>query len=141
MEWKLNQVGVVVKDLDKAIEYYSSVFGIGPFRKREALVTKAEVRGKPCQLPLKLAFARLGDISLELIQAEPGENIYWEFLQSKGEGLHHLGFYVPDMNAELGPLKEKGVQVLQSGVTERGGFAYLDSTAFGGSILELIQRA
>jgi catechol 2,3-dioxygenase-like lactoylglutathione lyase family enzyme len=141
MEWKLRQVGVVVKDLDKAIEYYSSVFGIEPFRKTEVLLPKAEVRGKPCQLPLKLAFARLGEISLELIQAEPGENIYWEFLQSKGEGLHHLGFYVEDLNTELAPLKAKGVQVLQSGVTDGGGFAYLDSTAFGGSILELIQRA
>ena len=35
MGWKLAQVGVVVKDMDKAIEFYSSTFGFGPFEIME----------------------------------------------------------------------------------------------------------
>lgn len=140
MEWKLTQVAVVVRDMDKAIEYYSSVFGLGPFRKMEVPLTHAEVRGQPCRLTLKLAFARLGEVQLELIQAEPGENIYWEFLQKHGEGLHHLGFDVENLEAELARFKEKGIAVLQSGRTDGVSFAYLDSTQHGGTILELIQR-
>lgn len=141
MEWKLSQAAVVVRDLDRAIEGYSSVLGIGPFRRYEVWLPKAEVRGKPCELRLKLALARLGEVSLELIQGEPGENIYWEFLQKQGEGLHHLGFDVKDLEAELGWLREKGIGVLQRGQGERVRFAYLDSTGIGGTILELIQRS
>ena len=140
MEWKLNQVCVVVKDLDEAIDYYSSTFGIGPFRKWEGPLEWAEVHGKPADLSLKVAMGRLGDIRFELIQAEPGNNIYWEFFQKHGEGLHHLGFLTKDIEAELGLLKEKGIGVLQRGGTKRGGFAYLDTTRVGGAILELIQR-
>ncbi len=140
MDWKLNQVCVVVKDIDEAIEYYSSVFGIGPFRKWEGPLEWAEVHGEPCDLSLKIAMGRLGDIAFELIQAEPGNNIYWEFFQKHGEGLHHLGFYVDDPEAEMAPLKEKGVEVLQRGGTQRGGFIYMDSTRVGGAILELIKR-
>jgi len=77
MELKLTHVGIVVKDIDKAIDYYRSVFGIGPFRKMEIPVTKGELRGKPYHPTLKLAFAPLGDFQLELMKAEPGKNIYW----------------------------------------------------------------
>jgi methylmalonyl-CoA/ethylmalonyl-CoA epimerase len=142
MDWKLTHVGVVVKDMDKAIEYYRSIFGVGPFRKMEIPVTEGEVRGIPCQATLKLAFARLGEVQLELMQAEPGENIYWEFFQKHGEGLHHLGFDIKeeDSGEELARLKNMGIGVLQKGRTDGIGFVYLDSAHIGGTILELILR-
>lgn len=135
MEWKLNQVCVVVRDVDKTIEQYTSVFGIGPFRRYEVPLKRGEA-----QPTLKVAMARLGEVQLELIQAEPGENIYWEFFQKHGEGLHHLGFDVKDMEAELRWLKEKGVGVLRSGKGGKISFAYLDTAHLTGTILELLQR-
>ena len=142
MEWKLTHVGVVVKDRDKAIDYYQSVFGMGPFQKMEVPVTQGEFRGTPCQHTLKLAFARLGEVQLELMQAEPGENTYWEFFRKHGEGLHHLGFDVKeeDAVAQLARLKEMGIGVLQKGRTNAVGFVYLDSGQVGGTILEFILR-
>ena len=140
MQWKLTQVAVVVRDMDRAIENYTNLLGIGPFRKMEIPLTRAEVRGRPVPLTLKLAMARLGDITLELVQAEPGDNIYWEFLQQHGEAMHHLGFDVADLEAELARLGEKGIGVLQRGRTDGVSFAYLDTVALGGAIVELIQR-
>jgi methylmalonyl-CoA/ethylmalonyl-CoA epimerase len=136
MEWKFCQVGIVVKDIDKAISYFSSVFGIGGFQKLEAPQLEVEIRGKPCKIDVKVALAPLGDSQLELIQAEPGENIYWEFYQKHGEGLHHLGFEVKNLDAEVSQFKEKGVKVLMGGKV----FAYLDSTQMGGVIFELLRQ-
>ena len=140
MEWRLSQVCIVVKNMDKAIEYYSSVFGFGPFHKMKLPQLRVEVRGELRTLDVSLALARLGDLWLELIQANRGENIYWEFFHKHGEGLHHIGFDVSNIEVELSRAREKGVEVLMSGKVGKVSFAYLDSTQRGGVIMELIQR-
>jgi methylmalonyl-CoA epimerase len=140
MEWKFSQVGIVVRDLDKAIDYYSSVFGFGRFHKLEFPQLKVEIRGKPTKIDVKAALVSVGNFQLELIQAEPGESIYWEFFQNHGEGLHHLGFDVKDMETELAKIKEKGIGVLMYGRVGAGGFVYLEPTKPGGVIMEILQR-
>ena len=141
MKWKLAQVGIVVKDMEKAIAFYSSNMGVAPFRILNLKDLSVEVRGKPCMSNVTAAFASFEDFQLELIQAEPGENnIYWEFYKKHGEGLHHLGFSVDDLDAELAEAKERGIQVLMWGRVGKGGFAYLDTSQSGGVILELIEQ-
>ncbi|GAI10437.1 unnamed protein product, partial [marine sediment metagenome] len=58
----VEQVGIVVKDIDRAIEYYSSTFGWGPFQVMELEMKGATHRGKKGDCTLKLAFARSGQI-------------------------------------------------------------------------------
>jgi catechol 2,3-dioxygenase-like lactoylglutathione lyase family enzyme len=140
MAWKLDQLGIVVDDLDKALEFYSRVFGPGLFEKMEFKDLDVEVRGEPAKLSVTVALARVGDIQVELIQAEPGENIYWEFVEKHGEGLHHLAFAVPDVGAEVAKAKEKGIPVLMYGKIDAGDFAYLDAKEPGSVITEIYQR-
>lgn len=134
------QVGVVVKDIDKTIEYLSSL-GIGPFKPlhRPPMVER-KVRGKLADYKLKIALAQLGQLELELIQPVEGECVQKEFLENKGEGIHHLGIYVDDLNKEVAELGKHGVKVIQSGRRATGdGFAYLGTSAIGGITIELIQ--
>jgi methylmalonyl-CoA/ethylmalonyl-CoA epimerase len=60
--------------------------------------------------------------------------------KKRGEGLHHLGFFVEDIEKELARLEKRGVKVLERGtvlgVVE---FAYLDTEKSLGVVLELIQ--
>ncbi|MCW3992672.1 MAG: VOC family protein, partial [Candidatus Bathyarchaeota archaeon] len=76
----VRQVGVVVRNVDEAVEYYSSNFGVGPFRivirERKSVI----VHGEPADYKVKLAFADLGQIQLELIEVLEGETIHTEFL-------------------------------------------------------------
>ena len=139
---EINQVCVVVKDLQKSMEYYWSTFGIGPFiiyTYEPPFVTDMEIRGKPKDYRMKIAFAQMGAIQLELIQPL-GESIYTEFLNEKGEGIHHIGCYVDDLNEAVTILEKQGISVLQSGKRPGGGYAYMDTEETLGAIFELIRR-
>ncbi|MBI4289455.1 MAG: VOC family protein [Chloroflexi bacterium] len=135
-----DQVGVVVRDMGKAIKYYSETLGIGPFVVRDFHLPEGLMKGKKVSVDMKLAFASLGAVQFELIEAPPGDNIYREFLEANGEGLHHIGFSVDNLDDRVAELRKRGVGVLFSGKTERASFAYLEPGETGGVIFELIQR-
>lgn len=141
---RLFQIGVVVRDIDEAVDYYSSTFGLGPFRTMVVERHGAIVRGKPADYKVKLAFAQMGDIEFELVQILEGETIQSEFLRKKGEGLHHIAFIVDDLEAEIAKWGKKGIRVLQRSkppaTPVEGGYAYMDTEKTGGVIFELVQR-
>jgi methylmalonyl-CoA/ethylmalonyl-CoA epimerase len=100
-------------------------------------------RGKPQEYRMRLALAQAGSMVIELIQPLSGNNIYVEHLDRKGEGLHHVGVFVPSFDRAVAEAQQQGFSVLQSGrgygKLGDGGFAYLDTEATLGLILELIE--
>jgi hypothetical protein len=77
---------------------------------------------------------------LELIKPS-GECIYREFLGSKGEGLHYLGFYVNELDEEVAKLAEQGLRPIMESSAAKGKFcAYFAPEETDGIILELIQE-
>jgi len=137
----VQQVCIVVKDIDRAIEYYTSTFGMGPFRISDVDMEGVLLRGKPISTRIKVAFAESGPLQIELIQPVEGKNIYTEFLDSKGEGLHHLAFQVNDLDAMLAKLAKEGIEpTFHKSYPELGiAFAYLNTDRIGGVIFELIE--
>ena len=141
----LGQVGVVVKDLNKAMEYYSAVFGMGPWKIVESDFPAVQVRDKTVPWKLRVALTQLGPVELELMQILAGRSIHSEFLDQGREGLHHLGFFVSSVEEKellTEELSKRGVGIIQSGITplRRVSFAYLDSEKIGGVIFELLHR-
>lgn len=138
---RLEQIGVVVKDLDKTIERLTAL-GLGPFEKRKLPEDNVEFyRGNPFRPndAVSIAFAKLGGLSIELIQPR-GPSPHKEYLDEKGEGVQHLGFIVDNVVEATKRITEKGgVTVLLTSKTKTGGgVAYLDIGA-SGLIVELIQ--
>jgi len=138
---RLAQIGVVVKDLDKTIERLTAL-GLGPFEKRGLPEDNVEFyRGKPFQpnKAVKIAFAQLGGLGLELIQPI-GPSPHKEYLDEKGEGIQHLGFIVDDVIGDTKRITEKGgvTPLLTAKGKNGGGVAYLD-IGVSGLIFELIQ--
>jgi methylmalonyl-CoA/ethylmalonyl-CoA epimerase len=138
----LIHIGVVVKDMDKAVERLT-LLGIGPF-KFFTLPDAAETfRGKPFIPAQRVAIkmAQMGNMVLELLQPLEGESPHREFLEEKGEGVQHLGFIVNDLAKEVGDLTQKGSSILLGSQHKGGGgVAYLDLEV-GGLIVELVQPA
>jgi methylmalonyl-CoA/ethylmalonyl-CoA epimerase len=135
---EVGQIGVVVEDLDRAVAFYETVFGLGPFRIQEAEAPNVWDRGEEKRIKARLGFAMLGQVELELIHILEGDSLHLEFLREHGEGLHHLGFKVKDFQAKLEQAKAMGFEVLQMGPFGRF-YAYLDTRRCGGVIVELIE--
>jgi hypothetical protein len=85
----------------------------------------------------------VGALELELIQPLEGENnAYRQFLDERGEGIHHILFETQDMDGTVSLVKEQGVEVLQNGDGIRPGtrWALLDTQALVGFLVELRHR-
>ena len=135
----ISQVGIVVKDAAKTAEYYSSVFGIGPFDIQEFEMPGVIFDGKPVTAKMRIARAQMGPVEIELIQILEGGEYYTEFIRQKGEGLHHLGIQIDDFDTYdrlLTELDKKGIRPVLSRRGRRQAFAYLHA-AVGGVVLEL----
>ncbi len=138
---KIFQLGIVVKSIEKTVKFYEEVFGIGPFEIREVNFPTATFYGEIAGYRGKRAFATLGPITFELIELIEGKTIQEAFLKEKGEGIHHIGFAVPDLKKIVKEAEAQGLKVTQGFTRQDGsGFAYLDSDQVGGVVFELIQR-
>ncbi|MFC1944596.1 VOC family protein [Chloroflexota bacterium] len=138
----VEQIGIVVNDIDRAIQYYTSVFGLGPFRVREFENKGAIYKGQPSNNRSKVAFARSGSIEIELIQVLDGESPATEFLREKGEGIQHLCFGVDDLEETLAELTKDGINTMYRMSSQEYGtdIAFINSNDVGGVMFELYQR-
>jgi len=142
---KINQVAMVVRDLDAAVRDYWDRLKIGPWAImtfEPPHVRDMTYKGARQDYRMRIAFAMCGDLQLELIQSLDGPNIYEDFLAEHGEGMHHVGVFVPDIGVAIADMEARGYTMTQSGRTGihgDGGFAYFDTDGPLATTLELIQ--
>ncbi len=134
------QLGYVVRDLEKACAFYEAIYGVGPFQViPEVDMDGAILRGTPVETRIKVALAKSDKIEIEFIQPLQGKNLYTEFLEAKGDGIHHLGFLVDDMNGWKARFAARGFEPVFHRDMAVMEFAYFDTSAVGGLMLELLQ--
>ena len=142
---RLDQIGIYVKDLDRTVERYGKIYGIGPWLVLEGEVENCVERGREVEVKGRIAIGYTGRIQLELIQILEGSNFYLDTLGDRDEGLHHLGFAVNNIEERLRAFREAGIDVLNRGTLKQMGltidFAYMDTMEDGGVILEFIQTS
>ena len=107
---RLSHVGIVVRDMDQAMEYYSSVFGLGPFTTEVYDLKSFIFRGHNASARVKAAIAHSGSVFIELVQVLEGETVHTEFLREKGKGLQHVAFLVRNLDETLSELAKSGVE-------------------------------
>jgi methylmalonyl-CoA/ethylmalonyl-CoA epimerase len=135
------QVGVVVRDIDAAKAFYERL-GIGPFEEGPSGHTlERRIYGEPApDASVRGAIAQMGRIEFELLQPVSGKTIQGEFLEEHGEGVVHICAHTDDIERDIEELTGLGYEVISRGWIEDGGqFAYFDTRAVGGLVLELFQ--
>ncbi|KAA0239002.1 VOC family protein [bacterium] len=135
------QVAYVVRDLAAAEEWFQRVFGVRSFFRLQDVTVGAgcTFRGAPADFAMNLALGYMGDTQIELIEPVRGISPYSEFLASRGPGLHHIAFAVPDFPAAVASLKDEGLPVLAEGYFETGThFAYFECEQAGASVVEIL---
>ncbi len=84
----------------------------------------------------RFVYTHVGDLQLQLVQPGEGKTIYKEFLETKGEGVFHIGFEVGDIDTVEKQLTDNDLKVLASGRRDDGsGFSYLDTRQQAGVTL------
>lgn len=135
------QVGWVVKDLDRVVDYWEKLGLKNVHRAGIREFPDVVYRGKKTPLAMKMAFTEINGVQVEWIQPVKGHSDYDEFLKRFGDGIHHLAFRVPNpagLDEQVAYFKQRGVDVIQSGSWKgtqgQGRFAYLDTAGRGGGL-------
>ena len=147
MDVNVDQIGIVVRNLQEMAENLYQLLGIGPFRTLEwpiaGIDPESTYYGEPEEYRLLLGFARQGATQIELIEPLDGQNIWSDFLNNHGPGIHHFGLVVSNFDEKIRQLKKAGFKIIASGTGAHVGskWAYFDtSDLLNGIVIELRTR-
>jgi methylmalonyl-CoA/ethylmalonyl-CoA epimerase len=127
---KIHHVAVVVRDLETSLGLY-----------RENLGLELE---KVMPIPsdhVRIGFVRVGEVKIELVQPTDETTGVSRFLESKGEGFHHICFEVPDIQAALDRLAAEGLQLIDTRprLGADGPVAFVHPKSCHGVLVELVE--
>ena len=101
MDYKVEHIGIAVKDLTKSIPLFEQLLG-SPCYKTETVASEA----------VNTAFFLQKSTKIELLETSDPAGPIAKFIDKKGEGMHHIAFEVPDIIAEMERLKKQGFTLL-----------------------------
>lgn len=137
------QIAIVVRDIEGASKRWAEILGM-PVPNIIITQPGNEVnmtyRGQPSNAQAKLAFFNLGQVQLELIEPIGEPSTWKEALDQNGESVHHIAFWVEDMQASVDFLKQHGIPLIQRGDMGEGQYAYFDAQDKLGVQIELLER-
>lgn len=127
---RVHHLAVVVRDLSAALGFYRDLLGLD-------LET---VRPIPSD-GVTIAFLPVGESKVELVQPTDPATGVARFLETRGEGFHHVCFEVPDVNEALTRLAIDGVQLIDTAARKgaEGPVAFLHPRSCHGVLVELIE--
>lgn len=130
-ELKIDHLGVAVRSLDAALEFYEKQLGFS-----------VGLRETVDQEKVNVAMLPAGGPRIELLEATSPDSVIAKFIDQRGEGLHHVAVKVPDLTAAVERLKAGGARLLNDPRPGAGGhlYVFVHPSSTGGVLLELIQE-
>ncbi|OAN33019.1 VOC family protein [Mycolicibacterium iranicum] len=116
--------------------------GIGPWRVYtfdSATVTERTYRGEAADFAIKVCFADVGDLAVEIMQPLYGPSIFQEFLDNHGEGIQHVAFDCGEApwQDRIADFARRGFPLVQSGrFQDANAFAFFDTEKATGTTFE-----
>ncbi len=138
------QVGIIVKDIEKSARHWARFLGNEEmpdiFLAAESELNPTEYNGKATDASARLAFFQLDNITVELIEPVGGPSTWQEFLDTKGEGIHHIAFNIKGMKSYIKAFEENGIPMVQHGGWDTGEYSYMDGSGSLALIIELLEH-
>ena len=128
---KINHIAIAVSNLEEAARFYQTVMGL----------TLSGIEVVTAQ-KTKVGFFKIGESNIELVQPAEPDSPLVKFLETKGQGIHHICLEVDDIEAEVKTFLEKGATMVDQ--KPRPGahntrVAFVHPKSSGGVLIELCE--
>jgi methylmalonyl-CoA/ethylmalonyl-CoA epimerase len=128
----IDHIGIAVKNLDASEKLFQTFFGAEIYHK-ESVASQH----------LNVTFFKMGNTKVELLHPMSEQSGVHKFLETKGEGIHHVAFLVNDIHLEIERLKSEGFKPLTD-QPFRGALnklvIFFHPKTTGGVLIELCQK-
>lgn len=128
----IEHIGIAVKNIDEAINYYENVLGLKCYSVEEVADQK-----------VRTAFFILGQTKIELLESTAPDGPIGKFIEKKGEGIHHIAFAVDGLQNSLDEAKSKNVILIDKEPrkgAEGLNIAFLHPKSTHGVLTELCEK-
>jgi catechol 2,3-dioxygenase-like lactoylglutathione lyase family enzyme len=135
----ITHVGMVVHDAQKVSKAYADILGVtaSPVTETKPPIFPRDYAGDR-KAHTRVANVQFENIRLEIAEPVGGPSPWREFLETHGEGFHHLGFDVTDVGDQLKLLESKGGRRV---IGASADYALVDTLQQYGIALELTGSA
>ncbi|MSP79411.1 MAG: methylmalonyl-CoA epimerase [Dehalococcoidia bacterium] len=125
----LHHIAIAVKDIEDTVKFYQDTFGLG----------KIDIVEVPDQ-KVRAALAKIGGTELEFIQPTDPTTGVAQFIEKRGEGMHHICFEVDHLADTLKRLETKGTRLIDKTPRQglAGTIAFIHPAATRGVLIELV---
>ena len=126
----LNHIGIAVVSIEASLRQFREVFDAP-----DAEVLRSDEHG------IRACFIEQGETHIELLEPLGSDTVIGRFIDRRGEGIHHLAFTVPDVDAKAMELEWMEIPIIY-GPREglRGRVAFAHPSATHGVLIELVAR-
>lgn len=128
---RIDHIGIAVNSIEEAGKFYEAL-GLVSMGVEEVAEQKVRVAFYPC-----------GDSEIELLESTTPDGPVAAFLEKKGPGIQHIAIRVPDIEAAIAEMQEKGFRMIDQAPRYGAGgarIAFMHPKASGGVLLELTER-
>jgi len=129
---KVDHIGIAVTSIEKALPFYVDTLQL-------ELLGIEEVESEH----VKVAFLKVGDVKLELLEPTSPDSAVAAFIAKRGEGIHHVALGVDDIQARIDELKTNGIRMIHDvPKTGAGGalVAFMHPKSAHGVLYELCEK-
>jgi methylmalonyl-CoA/ethylmalonyl-CoA epimerase len=125
---KINHVGIAVKNLDRAVEFFQETYG-----------AKLVGRKKFDDQKMESALISIAEAQFELLASLEPQSLIDKFIESRGEGVHHVSLEVDQFDQVIEEIKAKGLRVISEADTEDFKAAFIHPQSNLGMLTEIVQ--
>ncbi len=127
---RIHHVAFVVQRLDESLHFWRDLMGL-----RLELILPVPSDG------VRIAFLSVGESKVELVEPVDPDTGVARFLETRGEGFHHVCFEVPDLLQALRGLADRGAELIDAAARRgaEGPVAFLHPRSTQGVLVELIE--
>ncbi len=127
----IEHLGIAVRSIEEALPYWENVLGLKCYNIEEVADQK-----------VRTAFLKVGQTKIELLEPTSEESTVAKFIETRGEGFHHIAYAVENIEEALAEVETKGVRLIDK--TPRAGaegltIAFLHPKSTGGVLTEFCE--